>query len=371
LPINLRTQNALENCTHFEDVKLNFTFWGAFENQFIQKMQIPIKSKIPKIISGIATTIALISVVFFLLPSFWFWVSLEIFAAGAVAIGCSGEWWLHHHPAGREKRAKQEHHKLESRFISLVALGVIMELFALGHSIREGVKLEGKISEANNRTANTESNNLVLRSNVVALEKEMGVAETKVASLDPNNQPVISLSAYSTLLLKADEVRGIEKLREVPMQASSTRIKWPQDDGIGGEILMFGRFWDMGNVYGVWLISDNVTTALVRDGTNIFVRVDSYFTADDSKLSRFKPLRVGELTALQIIRLPGSGVVCQGEVEFVINGSIRKVFLIPKQRTFMNTDVTSVSTNNSFIPVPKDDIKSMMNPLKFEELTDF
>src|SRR5260221_11509514 len=59
-----------------------------------------------------------------------------------------------------------------------------MELFALGHTIREGIVLEGKVTKANEQVAvltnetfrlslsleEAKSNNLVLRSNVVALE---------------------------------------------------------------------------------------------------------------------------------------------------------------------------------------------------------
>lgn len=120
------------------------------------------KNNIPKIISGIAATIFLIFVAFVLLPSFWFWVSFEIFAALFVVIGCGGEWWLHHHPAGRRKQEKDEHHNLESRFIGAVVIGVTMELFALGHTIREGAKLENEVALANERTAYVESNNIVL-----------------------------------------------------------------------------------------------------------------------------------------------------------------------------------------------------------------
>lgn len=82
-----------------------------------------------------------------------------------VAIGCAGEWYLHHHPTGRKKQERDAHHKLESRFIGAVALGVAMEFFALGHSIQEGVKLERELTLAKERTSTNE-----LR--VALLEKE-------------------------------------------------------------------------------------------------------------------------------------------------------------------------------------------------------
>jgi hypothetical protein len=143
-------------------------------------MQIAKKSKLPKIISGIAVTISTIALGWIFISRFWFWVSLEIIAAALVAVGCSGEWWVHHHPAGRKKKERDERHQIESRFIAMVSAGVIMELFVLGHSIREGVNLENKVSEANERASTNElavavlnSNNLVLRSNVVALELKL------------------------------------------------------------------------------------------------------------------------------------------------------------------------------------------------------
>jgi hypothetical protein len=126
--------------------------------------------RIPQIISGIVATILTVSFGWFLLPSFWFWVGFEIVAAMLVAGGCSGEWYLHHHPAGRKKQEKDEHHQAEARFIAMVSIGVIMELFVLAHSIREGIVLENEVAKAENeaakaseRAANTESNNLVLQ----------------------------------------------------------------------------------------------------------------------------------------------------------------------------------------------------------------
>ena len=156
-------------------------------------MQIPIKNKIPKIISGIVATIVLISLGDFILSPFWFWVSLEIIAAALVAIGCSGEWWLHHLPAGRKKKEKDEHHKLESRFMkAMVALGVIIELFALGHSIKEGKELENKVSEASGRAATNELQVAVLSNETVHLS--INLEEAKSNNLELSKQ-VLELEA--------------------------------------------------------------------------------------------------------------------------------------------------------------------------------
>ena len=129
-------------------------FLRLSENQFIQNAQIAMNSKILKKICGIIATISCVSLAFFFLPEFWFWVSFDFSAAAIVATGCGGEWWLHHHPAGRRKKEKDLHHALESRFIGMVVIGLIMELVMLGHSTYGGLKLENKVSAANERAAN-------------------------------------------------------------------------------------------------------------------------------------------------------------------------------------------------------------------------
>src|SRR5437867_1852433 len=98
-------------------------------------MQSAMSSKIPKIISGILATISLAVTGFVLLPSFWFWVCWEIAAAGLVALGCIGEWYMFCNPA---KEGHELHHRRrEMQFITAVAIGVFMEFLALGHVIPE------------------------------------------------------------------------------------------------------------------------------------------------------------------------------------------------------------------------------------------
>ena len=137
-------------------------------NHISQNTKIATKSNAPKIISGIVTAIS-IALGWLLLPPFWFWVLFDCVAAMLVAFGCGGEWYLHHHPAGRKKAEKDVHHRIEARFIAMVSIGVTMEFFVLGHSIREGVRLEDKVSEANERAENSESNNLVLQIKIATL----------------------------------------------------------------------------------------------------------------------------------------------------------------------------------------------------------
>jgi len=125
-------------------------------------MQIAAKKSAAKIISRTLATISVFVIGWVVIPSFWFWVVFEVLALLLVILGCGGEWYLHVHPAGRKKREQDAHHKLESRFIAAVAVGVLMELFALAHTISEGIKLEKKVTLANTRLEELRRQNLEL-----------------------------------------------------------------------------------------------------------------------------------------------------------------------------------------------------------------
>jgi predicted nuclease with TOPRIM domain len=151
-----------------------------------------------KMLPGIVVTILIIALGWFLISPFWFWVSFEIVAALFVAVGCSGEWWLHHHPAGRKKREKDEHHKLESRFISVVALGVIMELFSLGHSIKEGKELGEKAEQAKKEAS--QANERASTNELVSKQLEIRLNETKTQLANAEarlNESVVELKNNS------------------------------------------------------------------------------------------------------------------------------------------------------------------------------
>jgi hypothetical protein len=134
-------------------------------------MQIATNNNIAKIISGILATISIVVIARIVFPAIWFWIAFEVSAALLVAVGCAGEWYLHHHPAGRKKVEKEEHHKLESRFIAAVVLGVFMEFFALGHAIPEAVRLEKDVASANDRAFTNELQVLDLKTNLAELNK--------------------------------------------------------------------------------------------------------------------------------------------------------------------------------------------------------
>ncbi len=201
------------------------------------------KNRIQKIISRIVATVSLVIIAFVFLPSFWFWVLFEFSALALVACGCIGEWHLHHHPAGRQKYEKDQRHKLESRFIFSIALGVTMELASLGHSIREGIKLEGEIAKANlqaeeakkgaalanegaamkeasiaNSTsksnelsraltelhvAELNGKNLLLQSNVIGLDKQVAEANIQLAKANERT----ALTESNNLVLRKEVVR--------------------------------------------------------------------------------------------------------------------------------------------------------------------
>ena len=140
-------------------------------------------SNVPKIISRIAATISSWRLPLLCYRRFGFGFHLRLSPYRWWLLGVVAKWYLHHHPAGRKKNEKDDHHKLESRFIGAVALGVTMELFALGHSIREGVKLENKVAQIT-------SANLALRK--------------QIEDARPENRPITSISAIATFRIKGD-----------------------------------------------------------------------------------------------------------------------------------------------------------------------
>jgi hypothetical protein len=141
-------------------------------------MQIDMNNNTAKIISGILTTISMIVIARIVLPAIWFWIGFEISAALLVAIGCAGEWYLHHHPAGRKKVDKMEHHKLESRFIAAVVVGVFMEFFSLGHAIPEAVRLEKDVASAKDSAFTNELQVAVLSNKTVRLSISLEEAKS-------------------------------------------------------------------------------------------------------------------------------------------------------------------------------------------------
>lgn len=141
-------------------------------------------SMIPKMISGILAAILIAVVLYATIPSVWFWIGFEVLAALLVAIGCSGEWYLHHHPAGRRRKEKDEHHKLESRFIAAVVVGVFMEFFSLGHAIPEAIRLENDVAVANLEAKRAGTNAAASYERAAVAERESGQANERAAKFD-------------------------------------------------------------------------------------------------------------------------------------------------------------------------------------------
>jgi hypothetical protein len=145
--------------------------------------------KIPKIICGSIIAIFIAVVGYASLSSFWFWTALEVFGGASVAVGCVGELYLFANPADENDELQKAHHRhRELQCIMAVAIGVTVEFIALFHAIQEGATLE-------RATEQLASNNLVLRSNVAALELQVMEAKTNIASIDPRNANISEISA--------------------------------------------------------------------------------------------------------------------------------------------------------------------------------
>ena len=139
-----------------------------------QKTHTSTKSNKAKTICGIIALSSALGVLFWLLPSSLFW-TWEALGALGVAYGCIGEWRLLIKGPIESKDPSELHrrHVLEIRYVSAVAIGVTMEFFALAHTVPEARRLE--------------RDNLVLRSNVAGLEKEL--LDTRV-ELEESENPM-------------------------------------------------------------------------------------------------------------------------------------------------------------------------------------
>ena len=180
-------------------------------------MQTATKNNTAKIISGILATISIVVIARIVFPAIWFWIGFEVSAALLVAIGYAGEWYLHHHPAGRKKVEKEEHHKLESRFIAAVVIGVFMEFLALGHAIPEAVRLEKNVASANERASTNELQVLELKTNLAELNK---------ATLELAHQYDLStnalVEAYARLAEASNTVASAKQFADAAQNASQS-----------------------------------------------------------------------------------------------------------------------------------------------------
>jgi len=199
-----------------------------------KKAAISAKSKRNKSISGIVIAISLMVLGWLALPSFWFWVCWEIIAGVCVTRGCIAEWHLLRFPA--KPGFKAEHRASELRAILAVSIGVTMELIGVGHSVKEGARLEALASQANeqvailsNQTAQLVQSNLSaslqieeLRSNNLVLEKQLLDIRRRASPRFMNFDWDAFVQALKgkpkkrvELLYQKDDVEGFEFAREI------------------------------------------------------------------------------------------------------------------------------------------------------------
>jgi hypothetical protein len=115
--------------------------------------------------TGVAAIAVVATIFLWRLSPQWFWVGWEIVAGAMLSVGCIGEWIL----ISREKPKTPEEelkHRREKVCTILVTAGVALEFLALFHTIPEGIKLERDIVAI-------EQKNLILRTNLVALEEKL------------------------------------------------------------------------------------------------------------------------------------------------------------------------------------------------------
>lgn len=196
-------------------------------NVIFKKIQTAIKSTSPKIICGIIATISIAVLGFLMLSSSWFWISWEVVAAGLVAIGCAGEWYLFLNPA---KDGHELHHRRrELQFVTAVALGVLMEFFALSHAIPEAIRLEKDVSEANVKVEQLRSDNASLfaigqRAKEAASKAEEAAENAKKDRLSVEKQVEEFRQTNLVLEAKLLELKGIVQWRTITPEQETNLI---------------------------------------------------------------------------------------------------------------------------------------------------
>lgn len=230
------------------------------------------------------------------LSSFWFWTALEVFGGAAVAIGCIGELFLFVNPADENDELKKAHHRRrELQCITAVAIGVTVEFIALFHAIQEGATLERS-------TKQLASANLVLRSNVAALEWKVMEASNNIEKNDVRNWPISEMNAvawFNVMGTNMDELTNLPSGRKARMSLwKNEREGMPLDalEAANGDISEYFPIILFGtrdrHIYRVALHSFNFSTALgikqppvkTIDGVHL-VHVDLNFLPRDSQIS--------------------------------------------------------------------------------------
>jgi hypothetical protein len=126
-----------------------------------------------------------------------FWFSWDIAGAVLVATGCIAEWILLY----SENEHNDPHKRVEKAWAFVVAAGVTMDVFGLIHGIPEAIRMEAKVSQANERAGNAEkeaalskvqaalaeSNNLVTESNLLSLREAV-----QWRTISPQQETIIS-----------------------------------------------------------------------------------------------------------------------------------------------------------------------------------
>jgi len=301
------------------------SYFRRFWNVTPQKILVRTMSKNTKVLSAIAATILTVLVAYCFLPTLWFWISWEIIGAILVAIGCVGEWHLvmKHVPA---HDPDPNHHRREVQFVTLVAIGVTMEFLGLMHTIPEALKLERDVANAVERTSVIESNNLVLKSNVAALEIELMETSNNVTKIDPINLPIKSMMALVHLGVCATNFIPSDIDRELAVFGGYLEIV----DKQGARIAMLAcrefdnqsRRVDGENpirLYSMnfsWPITDKAFSALDPFGEKKWSERD---------LNR-------EMAGIRI-KAPAFGAhlsICYGSLKLTINGTMERAFSAPK-----------------------------------------
>lgn len=232
----------------------------------------------------------------------------------------------------------------------ILMTGIIFEVVAaFGISLVSGLEiadLSDKTADSKKRTATLESNNLLLRSNVAALEFRLIEASSNLVKIDPLNQPISDISASVTVYMRTTET-GPPQTRPGPQPQNCLVLLEKmniQNEALGTNRVLclagfqcllldgaegFRHFGDTGPAvaYSIHFRTDRLSSSSPRTG---------YALADHSPITPKHILSNIEALEFDLDFIPRDAELVGGSAEILINATFRKQFQLVSMKPETN-----------------------------------
>jgi hypothetical protein len=262
----------------------------------------------------------------------------EILAGALVAVGCIGELVLvfRKAPSGENelKVFEKRKHVLERVFVCMVAIGVTLELGLLPASLGEVVELQ--------------NTNLVLRSNVAALELQVAQTSNNVVKIDPLNQRIAELSAIVRIRVRGRNhvelatsgsriavLSLCDRFVDIPSIVSGNRHPHPINLA-NFAVLESDRFELVKSEQFISPVANpDFHEYLMRFHSDLFSEGDlSGNLVLRTNCPTGKDLNNAKIIWCSVKFLPHDSEIIEGVVIVTANSDVRKAFMIPQQENF-------------------------------------